>query len=75
MIPLPTELRGKELTRLAKEQERLEQNCAKLRKQLANEAFVAKAPAELVAKQKQLLKQSEQELAEIRSKLETHSTA
>ncbi|MDP1835879.1 MAG: valine--tRNA ligase [Chlamydiales bacterium] len=73
MIPLPQELLDKERVRLAKEQDKLGLSIEKLKKQLENPDFVARAPAELLQKQRDQLQQSEKELVEVASKLQNLS--
>jgi len=68
-IPLPHDLLEKEKVRLGKEKDRLTSSLERIQKQLANEDFVSRAPEHLVNKQKQLLQQTEKELAEITTKL------
>jgi len=70
IIPLPAEFREKEKIRLHKEKEKLIEKQNAARAQLANEAFVQKAPVQLVDKIKQNLAQSEVELQEVMAKLE-----
>ncbi|MBI2743468.1 MAG: valine--tRNA ligase [Chlamydiales bacterium] len=74
VIPLPAEMREKELIRLTKEQEKLIQQQNKTREQLANPQFVQRAPAELVEKLKAAIVQADKELAEVMSKLKKFST-
>ncbi|MEC7839499.1 MAG: valine--tRNA ligase [Chlamydiota bacterium] len=69
IIPMPKELLNQELARLSKEQNRLTYHIERLNKQLTNENFVNKAPAELINKHKDDLKQSEIDLNEISTKL------
>jgi valyl-tRNA synthetase len=73
MIPLPQEMLEKERVRLAKEQDKLGLSIEKLKKQLENPDFVARAPAELLQKQRDQLQQSEKELVEVASKLQNLS--
>lgn len=70
IVPIPAELLQKEIQRLTKEQTRLEQAIAKMKAQLSNEAYRAKAPEELVAQQQSKLEQAESELVTTREKLE-----
>lgn len=70
IIPLPPELLKQEKSRLSKEQARLAASLAKLSQQLDNQAFVAQAPAELVAKQRELHRQTQGELDVVVRKLE-----
>lgn len=69
IIPMPPDFIVHEIERLSKEQERLSKSMEKVRSQLSNEDFVAKAPAELISKQKELLSQNERELEETAAKL------
>jgi valyl-tRNA synthetase len=69
IIPLPQEMVAKEMQRLEKEAEKLKVTIDKLKGQLNNEHFVAKAPEHLVIKQRTALHHAEQQLAEITSKL------
>lgn len=69
IIPLPAEMREKEIIRLTKEQEKLIQQQNKTREQLANPQFVERAPSELVEKLKAAIVQAERELAEVSAKL------
>ena len=68
-IPLPAEMLVQEKVRLSKEQERLSTSLEKLRTQLSNEEFVAKAPAALLDKQRELRSQTERELEAVQTKL------
>ena len=56
-IPLPKHLREKERLRMIKEREKIIEQIKTLENQLNNEQFVKKAPAELVKKSKDRLKQ------------------
>jgi len=69
IIPLPQEMIEQETSRLQKEAEKLKMSISKLQDQLHNEHFLNKAPPHLVDKQKQLLHQTETQLAEINNKL------
>lgn len=69
IIPLPDELKEKELLRLKKLQEKLIGQEQGARAKLANENFLARAPKELVEKSQQQLLQLEKELAEISKKI------
>jgi len=69
IIPLPEEMREKEILRLKKLQEKLISQERGARAKLANENFLAKAPKELVKKSKEHLAQIEKELADIGAKL------
>ncbi len=69
IIPLPEELREKEKLRLEKEKEKLSKAAENTRKQLANENFINKAPPSLIERQRDLLEQTETELAQVKSKL------
>lgn len=68
VIPMPKELLEQEKNRLEKEKVKLEENIAKLKGQLANKAFVEKAPAQLIEKQKALLNDQEKQLEELLNK-------
>jgi valyl-tRNA synthetase len=70
IIPLPQEFKEKEKVRLVKERDRLIGQQNQFRQQLANEAFLEKAPAALIDKLKTSLSQSEKELDETMKKLE-----
>jgi valyl-tRNA synthetase len=60
-LPLPEELIAKEAERLAKEKERLSVVIDKLKGQLANEEFVAKAPEKLIAATRAQLEKAQTE--------------
>jgi len=64
-IPMPPELMEQEKLRLAKEEKRLLEQIERSEKQLSNEHFVAKAPPELIAKQRAQLEQWKEQLASI----------
>jgi valyl-tRNA synthetase len=51
-----------EIARLTKDRERLEQGIANKQRQLGNENFVARAPAEVIAKERAALAQMEEQL-------------
>lgn len=70
ILPLPEELLKQELLRLIKEKDKLTVSLEKLRGQLANPEFAARAPAQLIEKQNQQLAQGEKELQEINDKLQ-----
>jgi valyl-tRNA synthetase len=69
IIPLPEEMREKELARLTKERDKLLALQNKTREQLGNPQFLERAPAQLVDKLKATITQTEKELAEISRKL------
>lgn len=69
LIPIPEELLQQEMSRLNKEKDRLIQSIDRLKAQLANENFVNNAPQELIAKQRELLKQAESDLQQIYEKV------
>lgn len=71
VIPLPSQLLEQEKVRLAKEKERLTTSKEKVELQLRNPEFVQNAPPALIEKQRQLLQQTERELTELVSKLES----
>lgn len=65
IIPLPQEMKEREKVRLVKEKEKCIAQQNSLRVQLANDAFLEKAPPALIQKTQNLLAQSERELDEI----------
>ncbi len=69
IIPLPEELREKELVRLAKEREKLIEQIDRLKIQLSNPQFLEKAKPELVKRQEEILLDLAGQLKEIESKL------
>lgn len=69
IIPIPEEMLKQEKVRLLKEKERLTIAVEKIKLQLSNQEFVARAPAALIEKNNALLKQSEKELFEVSEKL------
>lgn len=69
LIPLPKELQEKELERLHKEAEKLEAFLQKIKEQLSNEGFLAKAPLAFVEKLKTQEEQTLKALEEITKKL------
>lgn len=69
VIPLPQEFKEKEKVRLVKERDKYIGQQNSLREQLANTAFLEKAPPALVEKLKNSLKQTEKELDETMEKL------
>lgn len=76
VIPLPQEFKEKEKVRLVKERDKCIASQNNLREQLANDAFLAKAPQQLIEKLKNNLLQTEKELTETMHKLkELDSTA
>jgi len=68
-VELPEEMRSAELARLEKELGRLELEIERQRSKLADQAFVAKAPAAVVNKEKEKLERLEFEYSEFRQKL------
>lgn len=69
-LPLPIEMREQEVLRLTKEKEKRQQMSEKLRQQLSQSDFIARAPAHLIEKQQQQLATLEKELDEITDKLD-----
>jgi len=69
IIPLPEEMREKELIRLKKQQDKLIIQEQQLRGKLANENFVQKAPKQVVDKLRSQLADIEKQLAGISKKL------
>jgi valyl-tRNA synthetase len=74
IIPLPQELKEKELLRLSKEKDKLIILQNKTREQLANPQFVERAPKELVDKLNTQIAQAEKELSEVMRKLSEFSS-
>jgi valyl-tRNA synthetase len=72
LIPLPEQLQQQELQRLEKEQRRLVEAVERLRTGLSNSSFVDKAPAELVEKSRDKLRQLEREKRQISEKIASH---
>jgi valyl-tRNA synthetase len=70
IIPLPQEFKDKEKIRLVKERDKYIAQQNNLRGQLANTAFLEKAPPQLVEKLKNSLLQTEKELNETMRKME-----
>ncbi len=62
ILPLPEELKEKELERIEKEKEKLIQSIEKLKNQLSNETFTSKAPKQLVEAQRTQLREQEEAL-------------
>lgn len=75
LLPLPPELQNKEKERLHKEQERLTKVLEKTQVQLDNSEFKAKAPAALIDKLENQLKQTSKELMEISNQLKNFEHA
>ncbi len=65
-IPMPEALMEQEKQRLAKEEKKITEAIAKIEAQLANENFIAKAPPELITKQRAALEEARQALEKIR---------
>jgi valyl-tRNA synthetase len=72
LIPLPEQLQQQELQRLEKEQRRLVEAVERLRIRLSNSSFVDKAPAELVERSREELRQLEREKQQISEKITSH---
>lgn len=68
-LPLPEELIKKEQERLEKEREKLMKSIERLKGQLSNEEFVAKAPEKLIMATRDQLEKGHLELQEIEAKL------
>lgn len=69
VIPLPAEMVAQEKVRLEKELDKLSKSAEKLKTQLSNIEFTAKAPPQLIEKQNATLKQTEHEIAHVQEKL------
>ena len=69
LLPLPEEMREKEILRLTKERDKLISQQTGMVEKLSNQDFIQRAPAPLVEKHKQMLLQTEKELVEISKKL------
>lgn len=69
IIPIPNDLLKQEKSRLLKEKDRLSTSIEKMKAQLANTEFVAKAPPSLIEKHTAQLSQNERELHEVTAKL------
>ncbi len=69
IIPIPNELLNQEKVRLIKERERLAIAVEKMKMQLGNNEFVAKAPPALIEKNTSQLAQNEKELLAVTEKL------
>ena len=67
-IPLPGELREREIKRLDKEIARLEGEIARARGKLSNEKFVSRAPEAVVNRERERLATHEAEIASLQSK-------
>ena len=67
-IPLPGELREREIKRLDKEIARLEGDIARARGKLSNEKFVGRAPEAVVNRERERLATHEAEIASLQSK-------
>jgi valyl-tRNA synthetase len=68
-IPLPKELMQQEKERLLKEEKKLLENIEKTQKQLSNQAFIEKAPKELIGKLNATLDQSKKEVENLQARL------
>jgi valyl-tRNA synthetase len=60
-----------ELARLAKEVEKLEKECGRIEGKLGNEAFVAKAPEAVIAKEREKLTDYQSQLTKLKEQQET----
>ena len=59
-----------ELARLGKEVDRLQKDCERQQGKLANESFVAKAPADVIAKEREKLADNERALQKLREQMD-----
>lgn len=71
VIPVPEALIAEEKCRLSKEENRLTYHLEKIKNQLSNDEFVQNAPEHLIAKQRENLEKTRQELDEIQKKLQS----
>ncbi len=71
LIPM-TDLIDKnvELARLQKEVDRLQKECERISGKLSNEGFVAKAPADVISKEKEKLADNEQAAQKLREQMD-----
>jgi valyl-tRNA synthetase len=60
-----------EIARLQKEVERLQKECERIGGKLANDGFVAKAPADVITKEREKLADNERALQKIREQMDT----
>ncbi len=70
IVPLPEEMKRQEMVRLEKELIKLEELKGKTEAQLGNQQFLERAPAQLVLKLQETLKQQEQELSLLKTQKE-----
>ncbi len=70
IIPLPPEMREREIIRLHKQKEKLIQQEEQSRSKLSNESFLERAPKELVEECRKNLENIETQLAELGQKLD-----
>lgn len=68
-VELPDELRGQERDRLKKEVDRITKECDRLEGKLNNPNFAAKAPADVILKEKEKLSAQRNELEQLKVKL------
>ncbi len=68
-VELPEELRGQERERLQKEVDRITKDCDRLEGKLNNPNFAAKAPADVILKEKEKLAAQKNELEQLKAKL------
>ncbi|MBX7244052.1 MAG: valine--tRNA ligase [Candidatus Sumerlaeaceae bacterium] len=68
-LEMPSEMREQEVARLEKELSRLATECGRQEGKLSNEAFVGKAPAAVVDKEREKLRKLGEELAQVQEKL------
>jgi valyl-tRNA synthetase len=59
-----------EVNRLQKETERLQKECERISGKLSNESFVAKAPADVIHKEREKLSDAESALSKLREQID-----
>jgi len=71
MIPIPESMKAKEKARLEKEREKLDKLFESTQSKLANEEFRSRAPREVVEKLEQAQAQTQKQLSDIATKLQS----
>lgn len=71
MVPMSDLIdKDAELARLQKEIDRLQKDCERQQGKLANDSFVAKAPPEVIAKEREKLADTERALQKLREQMD-----